>query len=116
MLVVGLMGAFFMSNGSPSSAPDRGLKASVLFEGGVLEVTNNTEVDWPQCDVTLNGAYNLPRAMRFPAHKAETYFAGSFADDRGFKFQAAVQRLNEVRISCRGPDGFIGEGTFRPGA
>lgn len=83
------------------------LNGTFAFTDAGLSVTNNDNVDWTSCDVTIGAEVNIETSFEvaggnnsFPAHQTTVIPWGEFTQDNGNRFNFAATEPQDVDIDC----------------
>ena len=72
-------------------------------EGGVLVVQNESDQDWTQLNIQVNGNYQIYDTVPILAHEEKRYSLTRFLNRTGARFSLQYNELNRVRIYARRP-------------
>ena len=83
------------------------LEATTQLTNAGLVITNNGDVDWRLCDITIGSAENLDTAFEvsgwdiaFLAHQTTTVPWSDFAQDNGNRFNYYTTQPNDIELDC----------------
>lgn len=83
------------------------LDATTQLTNAGLVVTNNGDIDWRLCTVTIGSAINDNTAyevsgwdIKFPAHQTTTVPWGDFTQDNGNRFNYYTTQPNDIELDC----------------
>jgi hypothetical protein len=72
-------------------------------EGGVLVVQNESDQDWTQLNILVNGNYQIYDTDPILAHDEKRYELNRFLNRTGARFSLQYNELNRIRIYARRP-------------
>jgi hypothetical protein len=72
-------------------------------EGGFLVVKNESDQDWTQLNIQVNGNYQIYDTVPILAHDEKRYSLSRFLNRTGARFSLQYNELSRVRIYARRP-------------
>lgn len=99
-------------------AEDPTLNAAARFDGERFYVTNNDDVDWKNCDVTVNlkifGDDYSATLPPIAAHETVSIGAMQLAKGDGERFNPITHKAKDIGITCETPKGKLSYGGAFP--